>query len=233
MLTVLEKTMINNIQYTNIRVILDDLMQHELLQDLTLEQVVGYVIKFNGIFNMPKMYGDREVCIDIHDYRGALPCDLVSVKQVMDNSDRVCIPAISGSFFNPNSMERGFKTQGRVIFTTFKEGSITVAYKAIPVDEEGYPMILDNERYKNALELYIKKDRFGRYFDMGKISLNVLQNAQAEYGWAAGQLSAELKLPSINEWENISNAHNQLLQKTGEFKKGFETTGITEPYKIH
>jgi hypothetical protein len=29
--------MINNISYTNIRVILDECMQHELLQDLTLE----------------------------------------------------------------------------------------------------------------------------------------------------------------------------------------------------
>lgn len=225
--------MINNIQYTNIRVILDDLMQHELLQDLTLEQVVGYVIRFNGIFNMPKMYSDKEACIDIHNYKGELPCDLIAVIQVKDNRDDVCIPEISGTFFNPHSMERGFKTQGKMIYTTFKEGSVMVAYRSIPVDEEGYPLIIDNERYKNALELYIKKDRFGRYFDTGKIAFNVLQQAQTDYAWAAGQLSEELKMPSYSEWENISNAHNQLLQKTGEFKKGFETTGITEPYKIH
>lgn len=225
--------MINNIQYTNIRVILDNLMQHELLQDITLEQVVGYTIKFIGIFNMPKMYADKEVCIDIHNYRGKLPCDLVSVIQVRDNQSGVCIPTISGTMFNPKSLERAFKTQGRLIYTTFKEGSVTVAYKAIPVDDEGYPLIMDNERFKNALELFIKKDRFGKYFDMGKIAFNVLQHTEAEYAWAAGQLAEELKMPSINEWENISQAHNQLLPKTEEFKKGFETTGITEPYKIH
>jgi hypothetical protein len=48
--------MINNISYTNIREILDNCMQHELLQDLTLEQVVGYVMKFNGIFSIPQLY---------------------------------------------------------------------------------------------------------------------------------------------------------------------------------
>jgi hypothetical protein len=45
--------MINNITYTNIREILDNCLQHTMLQDLTLEQVVGYTIKFNGIFNIP------------------------------------------------------------------------------------------------------------------------------------------------------------------------------------
>lgn len=225
--------MINNIQYTNIRVILDDLLQHDLLQDLSLEQLVGYVIKFNGIFNIPEMYISKEDHIEIQDYRGALPCDLVSVIQVKDNKDDVCIPAISGTFFNPHSMERGFKTQGSVIFTTFKEGNITIAYRAIPTDEEGYPLIMDNEKYKNALELYIKKDKFTKFFDTGKINQAVLQSTQQEYAWAAGQLSEELKMPSLSEWENISNAHSQLLQKTGEFKKGFETTGITEPYKLH
>lgn len=225
--------MINNIKYTNIRVILDNLLQHELLQDLTLEQIVGYVIRFNGLFNTPQLYTEKSIFIDIENYRGKLPCDLVSVKQVRDVCNNFALRYISGTFFNPHSMERAFKTQGSIIFTTFKEGKIEVVYEAIPIDEEGYPLILDNEKYKNALELYIKLDRFTKYFDMSKIAQNVLQNTQQEYAWAAGQLEEELKLPSLSEWENISNAHSQLLEKTGEFKKGFETTGLPEYYKIH
>lgn len=225
--------MINNIKYTNIRVILDDLLQHDLLQDLTLEQVVGYVIRFNGILNIPQLYTDKDVYIDIKDYRGELPCDLISVIQVRDCKLNIALREISGTFHNPHSMERAFKTQGSVIFTTFKEGRIEVAYRAIPVDGDGYPMILDNEKYKNALELYIKKERFGKYFDSGKIALNVLQHAEQEYCWAVGQASNDLKMASMSEWESISNAHNQLLVKGSEFRKGFETTGIPEYYRKH
>ena len=225
--------MINNIQYTNIRVILDELTQHELLQDLTLEQVVGYVIKFNGIFNIPQLYTEKNAIVEIKNYRGKLPCDLISVIQVKDTRDNVALPYISGTFFRPNSYERAFKTQGNFIFTTFSTAKLEIAYNAVPVDEEGYPMILDNEKYKNALCLYIKQDRFIKYFDTNKISQNVLQNTQQEYAWAAGQLSNELKMPSYSEMENISNAHNQLLQKTHEFEKGFETTGLPEHYKRH
>ena len=225
--------MINNIKYTNIRVILDECTQDELLQDLTLEQVVGFVLRFNGIFNIPQLYTEKTAKIKIEEYRGELPCDLVSVKQVKDNATGIALRTISGTFFNPKSSERAFKTQGTIIFTTFKDGEVEVVYRAIPVDDEGYPMILDNEKYKDALEWFIRKEIFTKYFNQNKISQNVLQNTQQEYAWAAGRLDSELKLPSMSEWENISNAHGQLLQKTHEFEKGFETTGLPENYKIH
>lgn len=225
--------MINNITYTNIRVILDDCMQHELLQDLTLEQVVGYTIKFNGIFNMPQLYTEKSTFVEIEDYRGKLPCDLVSIKQVRDTKDNLALKELDSTFFNPNTKDRAFKTQNMIIFTTFKDGKVEIVYRAVPVDEEGYPMIMDNEKYKNALELYIKKDRFTKYFDNGKLHQSILQNVQQEYAWAAGQLQSELKTPSISQWENISQAHNKLIQKTGEFRKGFETLSIPEIYKTH
>ena len=225
--------MINNITYTNIRVILDDCMQHELLQDLTLEQVVGYTIKFNGIFNMPQLYTEKSTFVEIKDYRGKLPCDLVSIKQVRDTKDNLALKELDSTFFNPNTKDKAFKTQNMIIFTTFKEGEVEIVYRAVPVDEEGYPMIMDNEKYKNALELYIKKDRFTKYFDNGKLHQSILQNVQQEYAWAAGQLQSELKTPSISQWENISQAHNKLIQKTGEFRKGFETLSTPEIYKTH
>lgn len=225
--------MINNKSYTNIRVILDNCLQHELLQDLTLEQMVGYVVKFNGIYNMPQMYIDKCVTIPIKEYKGILPCDLVQVKQVKDKHTNQAIKEINGNFFNPNTIERAFKTQGQYIYTTFKEGCVEIAYRAIPIDEEGYPLILDNEKYKNTLELFIKKDKFTKYFDQGKLHQNILQNVQQEYAWAAGQLQSELKTPSMSEWESISNAHNTLLQRDDEFVRGFETLGEKEYYKKH
>ena len=225
--------MVNNIQYTNIRVILSNLTSNDLLQDLTLEQLVGYVERFNGLFNIPQLYEEREVEVDIHNYRGCLPCGVISVNQVKDLKDNVCIPAISGTFFNPHSFERAFKTQGEFIFTTFKEGKVMVSYNSTPLDEEGLPKILDMEKYKNALELFVKLDKFTKYFEQGKLAENVLRNTQTDYCFAAGQLSNALKMPSINEWQNISNAGEQLLEKPYEFYKGFETTGLPERYKRH
>lgn len=225
--------MINNINYTNIRVILDNCLQNELLQDLTLEQLVGYVIKFNGIYNIPQLYTQKTSTIKIEDYRGLLPQDLISVVQVRDIASNTALPELSSTFFSSNNVIKGFKTQGKCIFTNLKSGDLEIVYMAVPVDDEGYPQILDNEKYKNALELYIKRDRFTKYFEQGKLHQNILQNVQQEYSWAAGQLEEELKTPSMSEWENISQEHNKLIQRSGQFRKGFSNLGVPEIYKIH
>jgi hypothetical protein len=67
-----------------------------------------------------------------------------------------------------------YKIQGNCLFTNIQSGDIDVAYIGIPVDEEGFPMIIDNSSYLRALELYIKKQWFTILFDMGKIQGPVL-----------------------------------------------------------
>ena len=61
--------MVKEYQYTNIRRVLDELHRHPLLSDLTLEQVVSYIVSFIGIFGMPKLYQDKEEVLHIEDFR--------------------------------------------------------------------------------------------------------------------------------------------------------------------
>lgn len=79
--------------------------------------------------------------------------------------------------------EMSFKTQGRIIYTSFPEGAVEIAYKSIPVDEEGYPLLIDDENYIAALEAYIKVKVFTVKFDTGKLAAPILQNAQTDYAW--------------------------------------------------
>ena len=65
--------------------------------------------------------------------------------------------------------EGTFKLQNTVIVTSFKEGKIKIAYNAAPVDENGYPLVLDNPAFLKALELYIKREVFTVLYDLGKI----------------------------------------------------------------
>jgi hypothetical protein len=84
------------------------------------------------------------------------------------------------------SDELTFKTQNRVIFTSFEEGEVKVSYKAIPVDDDGLPLVIDNSPYLRALEAFIKKEVFSYKFDEGKINERVLSHAEQEYAWRAG-----------------------------------------------
>lgn len=188
--------MVTNIQYTSIRRVLDELHDHPMLQGVTLEQAVRYTLRFISINGFPQLYEDKEADIDIHGHRGVLPCDLISVTQVKDGHG-MALRAMTDTFLpdgrghgpcrdlvnnvhpplpphHPVWREGAFKTQGRIMYTSFPEGKVRVAYKAIAVDDDGYPLLVDNETYLDALEKYIKLRVFTVKFDRGKINANVL-----------------------------------------------------------
>lgn len=228
--------MIKEANYINIREILNRLLRHPLLQDVTLEQVIQYTIDFIGVFGMPKMYSDSEAVVEIKDYRGYLPCDLISIIQVKDNQTGIMLRSITNSFSESKPadyVELSFKTQGQVIITSFKDGEVTIAYKSIAVDDEGYPLLIDNSKYLRALENFIKKEVFTILFDMGKISPAVLNNTQQQYAWSAGQLESEFSIPSISEMESLCRMWATPIQNVTEFDNGFRNLGNRQYIKNH
>jgi hypothetical protein len=257
--------MVREVQYTNIKRVLDNLLDHPLLRDLTLEQAVRHTIRFISLHGYPRLYQDKIDIVDINEFRGTLPCDLISIIQVKDMRSGLCLRAMTDNFthgmephpkyqkpkhvdainnvrhrkslYIPHrreiTSELAFKTQGRIIYTSFPHGKVEIAYKAIPVDEDNFPLIIDNETYLTALEAYIKKQVFTVKFDTGKITAGVLQNAQADYAWAAGALQDEFTVPSVSEMESITRMWNTLIPKVREFDNGFIGLGNREHLVLH
>lgn len=234
--------MVKEYNYINIREALSRILRHPLLQDMTLEQAVQYTIDFIGIFGLPKLYQDREEVLHIEDFRAKLPCDLISINQIKECKTGVCLRSMTDNFMPREHYDRSagyripqelsFKTQGQVLYVSFKTGDVSVSYKAIPVDKEGFPLLINNPVFLKALEAYIKKEAFNILFDMGKIAPVVLQNTQQQYAWLAGQLQSEFTIPSISEMESIKRSWCTLLQRTSEFNNGFKNNGDQEYIRL-
>ena len=234
--------MIKEYQYTNIRRVLDELHRHPLLRDLTLEQVVSYVVSFIGIFGMPKLYQDKEEVLHIENFIAKLPCNCIQINQIKECKTGVCLRSMTDNFMPREHYDRSagykipqelsFKTQGQVLYVSFKTGDIAISYKSIPVDKDGFPLLIDNPVFLKALEAYIKREVFTILFDMGKISPAVLQNTQQQYAWLAGQLQSEFTIPSISEMESIKNSWCTLIQRTSSFNDGFKNNGNQEYLKL-
>ena len=234
--------MVKEYNYINIREALSRVLRHPLLQDVTLEQAVQYTIDFIGIFGMPKLYQDKEEVLHIEDFRAKLPCDLISINQIKECKTGVCLRSMTDNFMPREHYDRSagyripqelsFKTQGQVLYVSFKTGDVSVSYKAIPVDKEGFPLLINNPVFLKALEAYIKKEAFNILFDMGKIAPVVLQNTQQQYAWLAGQLQSEFTIPSISEMESIKRSWCTLLQRTSEFNNGFKNNGDQEYIRL-
>ena len=236
--------MVKEIRYTTIQRVLDDLLEDAHMENLTLEQVIKHTVRFIHKHGYPKFYEDKQAEVEIHQFRGVLPCDLVSIVQVKDCQSGLCMRSMTDSFGmmsdgreerreGRHHPEASWKTQGTVIYTSFPEGRVEIAYKSTPVDDDGFPMLIDNESYLDALEAYISMKVIRNKFRQGKIPAAVYQDAQQEYAVAARELMTEMTTPSISEMESISRMWNTLIPRLHQFDRGFKRLGDRQIIRKH
>ena len=233
--------MIKNSEYITLEEVLSRVLRHPLLQKVDLEAAIQYAVDFIEAVGTPDMFQSKEAKITISNFRGQLPCDLISIIQVKDLKTNTCMRSMTDNFLPDGRQscryttgrshygeELTFKTQNTTLITSMQEGEVLVSYKAIPVDDEGKPLLLNNSTYLKALEMYIKVEVFTILYDEDKIKPGPLQNAQQQYAWAVGKLQSEMTIPSESEMESICRSWTTMIQRTTEFDSGFRNNGNRE-----
>ena len=225
--------------YTNIRLILDKIMRHPLMRDISLETAVDYTVDFMRIVGVPSMFMEKTEVVEVKNYRAKLPCDyyqIIQVRKINGPAFRYSSDSFHMSECKDNNKrdlaDLTYKIQGNLIYTSIEEGEIELSYEAIATDSEGYPLLPDNSSFTRALELYIKKQWFTILFDLGKISPAVLQNVQQEYAWAVGDCQTEFNRLSIDKAESFYNSWRTLLLRDTEHRTGFRNNGTKERLKL-
>lgn len=232
--------MIENVRYIKLQEVIARCLRHPLLQDVDLDAAIQYAVDFIRVMGMPDLFENKEEDIVITDHRGVLPCDLIAVNQVKELKSGLCLRSMTDTF-DPSEgkcgchrhCEETFRTQNTVIITSFKEGAVRISYRAIPIDENGYPLLVDNPIFIRALEAYIKKEVFTILFDQDKIKAPVLQNAQQDYAWKAGQAQNAFAIPSESEMESICRSWTTLIPRMREFDNGWKNLGNREYIRNH
>lgn len=216
---------------------MSEITHHPLLRDIPFDIVVGYVGEFIGIVGTPPSFEEKTEIIKINDYRGILPCDYFDVIQIrMVYNDeggkafRYSTDSFHSSTLKKKPSDFTYKIQGSCIITSVRDCTIELAYKAIPVDDDGYPLLPDNDAFIRAVKLYIKMQWFTELFEQGKITMQVLDNTQRQYAWAVGQAQTDLIRPTIDQMEAISNMWNKFLP---DVNKDHDTGYIHEGAKEH
>lgn len=228
-------------RYISLRQILDDILDHPMLKDVSFERAVNYTVHFMRIVGCPRMFEEKTALVEIENYRGMIPCDFNDIIQVRTHSScdrknykvfRYTTDSFHMSDNKQDSFDLTYKIQGNVIFTSIKEGTIEIAYNAFAVDSEGYPMVPDNSSFISALEFYIKKKHFNVLFDTGKISQPVWNQVCQDYAWAVGQAQSDLIRPTIDQMQAITNSLNTLVPRMSEHRSGFVDLGTKENIRL-
>jgi hypothetical protein len=110
-----------------------------------------------------------------------------------------------------------FSIQKGCILTTFCEGTLAIAYKSLPKNEDGEFLIPDFEYVKKALETYMLK----RYWQW-KLNLredgaySMYRMYSQEYELLATKATGELMMPSLIDYQNLRNM-NKFIKEDSPF----------------
>jgi hypothetical protein len=127
-----------------------------------------------------------------------------------------------------------YKLNNNYIFTNFKNGFVEMAYKALPVDDAGMPMVPDDIRFVEAVRWFLteridyKRWRATRNPNDEKMYLN----SSRECSWYMASARSKGFSPTVDKMESIKRMILRSIPKINEFKTGFKNSTITEQRKF-
>ncbi len=118
------------------------------------------------------------------------------------------------------------------LVTNKRDGYVKLAYKAMPTDERGYPLIPDLPSYQDAIYWYVTmKLNFPKYLK-GKLggkgvnnNAQVYHDLQQHWHFYRNQAYAEAMMPTADDMRNIKNEWNRLIPEINADKDFFEDLG--------
>lgn len=173
-------------------------------------------------------YVEQPKIVQVIDYRAKLPCELEYLLGIEYNNKRL---QKSGGINHKNSKcscldnlvcdtQESYSLNPNYIHTTFKEGCITVYFLGLELDCDGYPLIIDDAIYREAITWYILMKMIGRGFKH-----QTFQYKDALEQWTKMYPKAQnrCRMPDIDSYEVFKKSWLGLARSTNMTNEFFNT----------
>lgn len=219
-------------KYVNIKVALQKIMRdlgytrtsaHEFPWQDSIEWI-GEALQQIGAYSQ---YDAKEVTIKIENNKGKLPCDFIHMKKILnaDFNQPQGIADFPNSDLLVNNIDTADEQENRLegsaitnfdynivldnIITKYKTGNVKIKYLAMPVDDDGFPVIPDNESYKEAFFWKVSRQLAIR----GQLKNRELtyDKCDSEWQWYCGQARAEGNALTHAQRDLFSESNQNIL----------------------
>jgi len=235
-------------KYISLNQVLSRLLMSPMMEGITESDVALYVADCMSLIGAPMSYHDKVQTIEICNYRGELPCDMLYIQQTRKRESNGVLRHMrysSDTFHSayhevgspdfmaqPANYDFPYSLNNGMIYTSFESGTVEMSYKAIPVDKEGFPMVPEDSVFQLAIEWYVKEKWYTIQWELGKITDKVLNNTQQQCAWYIGKANTRAQLQSIDQAETFKAAFTRLLSNSLASHKSFSDFGRQEYIKI-
>lgn len=206
---------------------------HPLMKDLNEDDAAMYAIEALRLLGTPLIFLNKltNPPIEICNHKAALPDDLLQIRGVKESDSNIAFKYSSDIYhsdqcaedFGPCEYREDYTyiVQNNVIITSKKEVTITISYKGLATDNEGYPMIPDVQEVKEAVRYHIMYSHLEGLYDIGKITDKAFNRIEQNAQWYMGSAQSSTVLQGLDHLETTMNAINRLLINTTSHSRGF------------
>lgn len=124
--------------------------------------------------------------------------------------------------------EYTYKIDNGQIHTNFREGFVEMAYSGFVVDEDGFPMIPDDQRFIEAIKWTLIEHIDYKKWRLGEIPDKVYNDTEQKKAWYIGSAISKAAVPSPDEMNALKKMMLRSIPKVNEHDSYFKYTGIGE-----
>jgi len=206
---------------------------------ISVKQVVSSVIRNLGVqdaarefhnfvewaFEAEKKIGSfktfliKEATLTISNKQATLPTDFISIIDVK-NSSNIYYEPQNKPFKTTNTSDvhyRYYMANGFMRFSITTDTKLTISYKSLDIDEEGFPTIEAN--HEDAVSAYIMYKYKARDYYNQNLPRYIYVDLKSEWTRLCGQARGHDNMPSRNELRAISKYWNSLIPISPDLSK--------------
>lgn len=156
---------------------------------------IGSIEPYMEVKEVLEVVSGRAMLPINHQTSGELP--------IYDNQKNVPLTRVSpGTRLN----EWTYYIKNGHVYLGFEEGAVTINYYAFPADNDGEPMIPDNEYYVSAVEAYFIYRTSQRLYYRKKILFNEYKEREQNWYNYAAAANAESKMVGRDRIRHVSHS---------------------------
>lgn len=224
----------------------------EMSDQLNINDAVEWCGEALELIGSPSTLLEKVVTLEIANYRASIPEDLHQIQTIWGHSGTVDADCLDDLSYGPmrystdvmhyymTSCEDSrcnssmtYSVNDGYVYPNYEEGAIKMSYWAVPTDDNGYPLIPDQIKFREAVAAHLAWKLARIKMISGKMPAQFYAEFKQERDWYIGAAQTAGQMPGLDMMESLKNNWIRLIPKINQHSDGFKSAGDPEQRVNH